>query len=241
VGFISDLPIQLVEAFHATLEEVAEADLLVHVIDCTAPNLDEHRSTVLQVLKQIGVTDEKLKNMIEVWNKIDHSEEETDLEEIVNDGENNEPTEISDEEGNEILNVDSQDDQNPIDKDVEPTEQGDYSDSWLSEDDDVEDQDGIFKYWKSLENGQIESANQWMVPQGGSGSQVDSQSQDEHAPDIKISAITGVGLQELLELVDKRLDDQSDKPKNGDVDQRDIFHRKWRPSRTEDSSIAVEQ
>ncbi|KAL5556162.1 hypothetical protein UlMin_038398 [Ulmus minor] len=69
VGFISDLPVQLVEAFHATLEEVVEADLLVHVLDCTAPNLDEHRSTVIGVLEQIGVSKEKLQNMIEVWNK----------------------------------------------------------------------------------------------------------------------------------------------------------------------------
>ncbi|CAA6653488.1 unnamed protein product [Spirodela intermedia] len=54
VGFISDLPVQLVEAFHATLEEVVEADLLVHVLDSSAVNLDEQRSTVLQVLHQIG-------------------------------------------------------------------------------------------------------------------------------------------------------------------------------------------
>nr|CAB3498359.1 unnamed protein product [Digitaria exilis] len=71
VGFISDLPIQLVEAFHATLEEVVEADMLVHVLDSSAPNLEEHRSTVLQVLQQIGVSQEKITNMIEVWNKID--------------------------------------------------------------------------------------------------------------------------------------------------------------------------
>ncbi|KAK1439046.1 hypothetical protein QVD17_04861 [Tagetes erecta] len=71
VGFISDLPVQLVEAFHATLEEVVEADLLVHVLDSSAPNRDEQRESVLQVLQQIGVSDEKLQNMIEVWNKID--------------------------------------------------------------------------------------------------------------------------------------------------------------------------
>lgn len=39
-------------------------------MDSTAPNLDEHRSTVLQVLRQLGVSDEKLQNMIEVWNKV---------------------------------------------------------------------------------------------------------------------------------------------------------------------------
>lgn len=43
---------------------------LQHVLDSTAPNLDEHRSTVLQVLKQLGVSEEKLQNMIEVWNKV---------------------------------------------------------------------------------------------------------------------------------------------------------------------------
>ncbi|KAI3712992.1 hypothetical protein L1987_71562 [Smallanthus sonchifolius] len=71
VGFISDLPVQLVEAFHATLEEVVEADLLVHVLDSSAPNRDEQRESVLEVLQQIGVSNEKLENMIEVWNKAD--------------------------------------------------------------------------------------------------------------------------------------------------------------------------
>lgn len=41
-----------------------------HVLDCTAPNLNEHRAAVLQVLQQVGVSEEKLKNMIEVWNKV---------------------------------------------------------------------------------------------------------------------------------------------------------------------------
>jgi 50S ribosomal subunit-associated GTPase HflX len=40
------------------------------VVDSTAPNLEEHRTTVLQVLQQIGVSQEKLQNMIEVWNKV---------------------------------------------------------------------------------------------------------------------------------------------------------------------------
>lgn len=41
-----------------------------HVLDSSAPNLEEHRSTVLQVLQQIGVSQEKINNMIEVWNKV---------------------------------------------------------------------------------------------------------------------------------------------------------------------------
>lgn len=40
------------------------------MVDSTAPNLEEHRSTVLGVLQQIGVSEEKLENMIEVWNKV---------------------------------------------------------------------------------------------------------------------------------------------------------------------------
>jgi len=43
---------------------------LQHVVDSTAPNIEEHRSTVLHVLNQIGVPEEKLQNMIEVWNKV---------------------------------------------------------------------------------------------------------------------------------------------------------------------------
>lgn len=41
-----------------------------HVLDSSAPNIDEHRETVLQVLQQIGVSEEKLQNMVEVWNKV---------------------------------------------------------------------------------------------------------------------------------------------------------------------------
>ncbi|KAK7385912.1 hypothetical protein VNO78_31875 [Psophocarpus tetragonolobus] len=85
VGFISDLPVQLVEAFHATLEEVVEADLLVHVVDSSAPNLDEHSSTMFQVLQQTGVSEEKLQSMIEVWNKIDMEEEYMDVDEHLDD------------------------------------------------------------------------------------------------------------------------------------------------------------
>lgn len=43
---------------------------LQHVVDSTAPNIEEHRSTVFHILNQIGVSEEKLQNMIEVWNKV---------------------------------------------------------------------------------------------------------------------------------------------------------------------------
>jgi 50S ribosomal subunit-associated GTPase HflX len=72
VGFISDLPVQLVEAFQATLEEVVEADFLLHVIDGSAANVDEQREAVLDVLKGIGVPKAKLEScMVEAWNKVD--------------------------------------------------------------------------------------------------------------------------------------------------------------------------
>ncbi|KAM1091446.1 hypothetical protein ACFX13_019224 [Malus domestica] len=80
----------LVEAFHVTLEEVVEANLLVHVLDCTAPNLDDHRSTVLQILEQIGISKEKLENMIEVWNKIEYEEDNVDFDECLVGGEDGE-------------------------------------------------------------------------------------------------------------------------------------------------------
>lgn len=68
VGFIRDLPHQLVAAFHATLEETREADLLLHVIDRADPNWRESAAAVEKVLKEIGVEDIP---RLQVFNKID--------------------------------------------------------------------------------------------------------------------------------------------------------------------------
>ena len=68
VGFISDLPTQLVAAFRATLEEVISADLIVHVRDISHPDTEAQRLDVEQVLEEIGIGDAP---MIEAWNKID--------------------------------------------------------------------------------------------------------------------------------------------------------------------------
>lgn len=68
VGFIRDLPHQLVEAFHATLEETKEANLLLHVIDIADPNWREAVAAVENVLNEIGVGDVKV---LQVFNKID--------------------------------------------------------------------------------------------------------------------------------------------------------------------------
>jgi len=69
VGFISDLPTELVAAFRATLEEVLDADLIIHVRDISHTQHEEQAADVMDILHSIGV--EQDAPMIEVWNKID--------------------------------------------------------------------------------------------------------------------------------------------------------------------------
>ena len=69
VGFISDLPTELVAAFRATLEEVLDADLIVHVRDISHAQTDEQARDVQTILQNLGVAEEA--EIIEVWNKID--------------------------------------------------------------------------------------------------------------------------------------------------------------------------
>ena len=71
VGFISDLPTQLVAAFRATLEEVLEADIIVHVRDASHDDTDAQRDDVYAVLAELGVDAEDDRPVIEVLNKID--------------------------------------------------------------------------------------------------------------------------------------------------------------------------
>jgi GTPase len=68
VGFINKLPPTLVSAFRATLEEIAEADLLLHVIDLSNPRFRQQRESVMRVLDDLKVSS---KLVIEVYNKID--------------------------------------------------------------------------------------------------------------------------------------------------------------------------
>lgn len=71
VGFISDLPTQLVAAFRATLEEVMEADWLIHVRDASHPDSDAQKEDVLQVLDDMGLSAAATERITEVWNKMD--------------------------------------------------------------------------------------------------------------------------------------------------------------------------
>lgn len=72
VGFIRKLPHHLVECFKSTLDEVREADILIHVVDISHPNFEDHIRTVNETLKELGAID---KEMITVFNKIDNYRE----------------------------------------------------------------------------------------------------------------------------------------------------------------------
>ena len=69
VGFISDLPTELIASFRSTLEEVLNSDVILHVRDISHPNTDNQSQDVLGILEKIGL-DEKIP-VLEVWNKID--------------------------------------------------------------------------------------------------------------------------------------------------------------------------
>jgi GTP-binding protein HflX len=71
VGFISDLPTELVAAFRATLEEVLEADLILHVRDIAHPETEAQKADVEAVLRGLGLDIEMVDGMIEVLNKLD--------------------------------------------------------------------------------------------------------------------------------------------------------------------------
>jgi GTPase len=71
VGFVSDLPTELIAAFRATLEEVREADLLVHVRNMAHPDREAQQEDVEDVLTSLGLGEEGAPPRIEAWNKID--------------------------------------------------------------------------------------------------------------------------------------------------------------------------
>ncbi len=71
VGFISELPTMLVAAFRATLEEVIEADVILHVRDVSHDDSEAQMRDVQEVLKGLGIDEQRRDRVIEVWNKID--------------------------------------------------------------------------------------------------------------------------------------------------------------------------
>ncbi|KAK9166065.1 hypothetical protein Scep_001256 [Stephania cephalantha] len=235
VGFISDLPVQLVEAFHATLEEVVEADLLVHVLDSSAENLEEQRSSVLQVLQQIGVPEDKLQNMIEVWNKIDLRGEATGVDESLNEvadsdaGCFEEAEELEGDcdasfaeaaDGDDVVSGSEGNDETMGDQ------QDDFVEEWSTTD---FPQDGSSECWKTA-NDQVRKSLAYSEMIGGN-----PEFQPPDSQCVETSAIMGVGLQELLYLIDEKLNVQGDPKTKG----FDGFNRKWRPPRPADVSAAA--
>ncbi|KAG7565072.1 GTP binding domain [Arabidopsis suecica] len=210
VGFISDLPIQLVKAFQSTLEEVVEADILLHVVDSTAPNIEEHRSTVFHILNQIGVSEEKLQNMIEVWNKIDYEEEE---EEEVEDAKY-----LDDGEGEEE------------EADLKAEETVDASEATVNEDQ-IQNQDNDSDGWLLSEDENADDSELWKVPEVA---KLDAA--QKKGPDVRVSALTGVGLKELLYLIDDKMKVEEEKKLKSQtiVERSDLHKRKWRPPRNND-------
>lgn len=77
VGFVSNLPTHLVAAFRATLEEVIEADVILHVRDIADPDTAAQCKDVLTILDQLGIGEQETDRIIEVWNKIDLLDTET--------------------------------------------------------------------------------------------------------------------------------------------------------------------
>jgi GTP-binding protein HflX len=71
VGFVSDLPTELIAAFRATLEEVASADLLIHVRDMSHPDRDAQAEDVEDVLTSLGIGEAEGPARLEAWNKVD--------------------------------------------------------------------------------------------------------------------------------------------------------------------------
>ncbi len=76
VGFISNLPTQLVAAFRATLEEVLEADIILHVRDISHEDAEAQERDVDAVLRQLGIDPDAGARILEVWNKIDRFDAE---------------------------------------------------------------------------------------------------------------------------------------------------------------------
>ena len=82
VGFIRKLPHHLVEAFKSTLEEARYSDVILHVVDASDPNWDDHVATVYTTLRQLNIDEEKGRPVITVFNKIDKLPEDADQSSI---------------------------------------------------------------------------------------------------------------------------------------------------------------
>ncbi|ERM93915.1 GTP-binding protein At3g49725, chloroplastic isoform X1 [Amborella trichopoda] len=221
VGFISDLPVQLVEAFHATLEEVVEADLLVHVLDSSAMNLEEQRAAVLQVLQQIGVPEVKLQNMIEVWNKIDLLHEKSGSNDCEDQGEDEGDGEVVEEQEEQHDEVSELMDCHYAKLQEDEGEQPDNEASELASHATTDSDEA-----KSEEDDKVGSFSE------------EAQVEPKNIQHIEASAVMGLGLQELLKLIDQKLNMQSSTASSSSCSFTEgCVDRKWRPPFNREVSV----
>ena len=89
VGFISDLPTHLIAAFRATLEEVEQADIILHVRDIASPHSEAEKLDVIETMEQLGIDTHKATHIYEVWNKVDLLDE-TEQTKMMNSAERHE-------------------------------------------------------------------------------------------------------------------------------------------------------
>lgn len=82
VGFIRKLPHHLIEAFRSTLEEARYSDIIIHVVDCSNPQMDVQIHTVYETLRKLAITD---KIIVTVFNKIDRLDHEVSLRDVNSD------------------------------------------------------------------------------------------------------------------------------------------------------------
>lgn len=213
---------------------IDSAQNVQHVLDSSASNLEEQRQAVLDVLRQIGVSGKKIQDMVEVWNKVVLILQSVQfflsffrflsfwIIEII-------MMMIK------FLNLIWTQIDIQRDTDTE-TETGvskfdDDSDYKFEEDEDevADDED----------DQKLESCNGSKTEEEGPDSHPGPESQ--HIPLVKTSAVTRVGLQELLELIDEKLV-QIDKEQlsSRKVQEKGEFDRKWRPTQAENVSVAME-
>jgi GTP-binding protein HflX len=88
VGFISDLPTNLVAAFRATLEQTSHADVILHVIDCSRPDFKAQRQDVNDILLSLGIDVAQDERILEIYNKIDQAPVEV-VEELIRQSKHN--------------------------------------------------------------------------------------------------------------------------------------------------------
>jgi GTP-binding protein HflX len=130
VGFISDLPTHLVAAFRATLEEVVEADLVLHLRDISDPDTAAQAEDVEQILADLGVDANDDRRVIEVWNKIDLLDDQNRTRLLESDGNSHTHVAVSAVTGEGIdallalIETRVAGELQPLDVTLEPTELG---------------------------------------------------------------------------------------------------------------------